>query len=381
MLHSRRSTMNAAVLVLGLLPTLSYGQVRYDEIVIFFNTWAYQDTETREWVVPVHGWIFEPERDSTARDALLEAISDAIELEETLTAEEERILRDRARWFVVDNERSKRVPVLLGDRRYHTGPSEVNGHFRAMLRLPVAGVPESGAPPAGGSRWIEIQAATPVWDGRRFTGQVQLLERTGLSVISDIDDTIKVTEVTDTQAMLTNTFLREFEAVEGMAVVYRKWQASGAAFHYVSDSPWQWYPDLTAFMKDAGFPEGTFALKSVRLKDASLLKLFEDPDESKPPHIESMLERFPDRRFILVGDSGQQDPEIYGRLARRHPRQIARVFIRNVTGESADSARFREAFKDIPRERWKLFEQAEELPAVDLADLMPRTQPESLNVE
>ena len=46
--------------------------------------------------------------------------------------------------------------------------------------------------------------------------------------------------------------------------------------------------------------------------------------------IERILADFPRRRFLLVGDSGEQDPEIYGAIARKHPEQVERIFIRNV---------------------------------------------------
>ena len=66
-------------------------------------------------------------------------------------------------------------------------------------------------------------------------------------------------------------------------------------------------------------------------------------------------------RFVLVGDSGEQDPEVYGGIARKHPGQVSAIFIRNVTGEKPESDRFRKAFEAIPQDRWRVFEQAAEL--------------------
>jgi hypothetical protein len=63
--------------------------------------------------------------------------------------------------------------------------------------------------------------------------------------------------------------------------------------------------------------------------------------------IEPLVTRFPRRRFVLVGDSGERDPEIYGTLARRYPGQIARVLIRDVTGEPASAPRYQEAFRGL----------------------------------
>jgi phosphatidate phosphatase APP1 len=64
---------------------------------------------------------------------------------------------------------------------------------------------------------------------------------------------------------------------------------------------------------------------------------------------------------VLVGDAGERDPEIYGNLARRYPQQVARMLIRNVTDESADSARFREASHGLRPGVWQTFRAASEI--------------------
>ena len=77
----------------------------------------------------------------------------------------------------------------------------------------------------------------------------------GLSIISDIDDTVKVSNVLNKRELLANTFLREFTPIEGMAALFRRWgRAHGAVFHYVSASPWQLQPELQAFLQDAVRP-------------------------------------------------------------------------------------------------------------------------------
>ena len=63
----------------------------------------------------------------------------------------------------------------------------------------------------------------------------------------------------------------------------------------------------------------------------------------------------------LIGDSGERDPEAYGTLARSHPAQIEHIFIRDVTGEKADAARYRAAFREVPAERWKIFIEPKEI--------------------
>jgi phosphatidate phosphatase APP1 len=79
--------------------------------------------------------------------------------------------------------------------------------------------------------------------------------------------------------------------------------------------------------------------------------------------IEPLLKDFPDRRFVLIGDSGEKDPEIYGAMARKHPEQIARILIRDVTGQSAGATRYTRAFVDVPKDHWRIFKEPSEIQA------------------
>jgi Uncharacterized conserved protein (DUF2183) len=83
-------------------------------------------------------------------------------------------------------------------------------------------------------------------------------------VISDIDDTIKITEIpAGFKVVVINTFFRDFVAAPEMAKMYQGF--NGASFHYVSGGPWQLYGPLSEFLfsEKAGFPEGTFHMKQV----------------------------------------------------------------------------------------------------------------------
>ena len=189
-----------------------------------------------------------------------------------------------------------------------------------------------------------IRAVLPPGDERLFVGEVRLTANNGLTVISDIDDTIKITNVNDRKATLRNTFLEPFRAVPGMAEAYRNWaQEEGAEFCYVSASPWQLLLPLSSFLSSNGFPAGAFYLKNFRWKDESFFNLFESPEKYKPRVIEPLLKEFPHRRFVLAGDSGERDPEIYGELARRFPAQVVKILIRDVTNEPEQSERYQGA--------------------------------------
>lgn len=345
---------------LTLVPLLAGSDIKSDEVVVFFNTWAWPDADGPHWVVPIHGWIYEPEADSVRRHLAIETFAEALDLDDESYATN-AMFRKRARYFIVDNERHKSLRVQLGEKTYPLDESGHNGHFKGTIRLPITAVRRLAKPDRAGRKWLNFRSVTRKSDPRIFAGTVQIIEPTGLSVVSDIDDTIKVSEVHDHKAVLANTFLREFKDVPGMAKAYQRWAASGASFHYVSSSPWQLYRPLTDFLNEKGFPDGSFDMKAFRWKDSSFFELFADPEKTKPKAIEPLLQRFPRRQFILVGDSGQKDPEVYAALARKYPEQISHVFIRDVTGESNDSRRYRTVFRDVPADRWRVFRDAGEL--------------------
>ena len=97
------------------------------------------------------------------------------------------------------------------------------------------------------------------------------------------------------------------------------------------------------------------------MKDGTALKLFDSPERYKLAAIEPLLRQFPNRQFVLVGDSGEKDPEAYGALARKYPGQVRHIFIRDLTGENAEATRYRKAFAKVPDEVWQVFKEPLEI--------------------
>jgi phosphatidate phosphatase APP1 len=76
-------------------------------------------------------------------------------------------------------------------------------------------------------------------NSKSFKCTIYVLDSHGVSIISDIDDTIKISQVLKKRSLLKNTFYSYFKPVEGMSELYQKWQEQKCQFHYVSSSPWQ----------------------------------------------------------------------------------------------------------------------------------------------
>jgi phosphatidate phosphatase APP1 len=314
--------------------------IRPDEQVVFFPTLA-RPIGGGRWEARLHGVLFRPEEGSFRRKLLVRAIARAAGVRHDEVAGPR--LAERLRPFLVDNKRRRRIRVVIGGQEITLGPSAANGHL--VGRAVIGGA---------GSETVEFAQASDEDSSRRFTGSVHLLPETGLSVISDIDDTIKHSNVPDTRDLLRNTFLRPFRPIARVAAMHRELRDRGAAFHYVSASPWQLYGALSAFVAGEGLPAGSFHLKTFRPKDRSGLSLFSSPRLFKVRTIEPLLRAWPRRRFLLVGDSAELDAEIYGELARHCPRQVAGILIRDITGDRRGGERYKVAFASVPKSKWDI---------------------------
>jgi hypothetical protein len=335
-------------------PPLWASGLKSDEEIIYFPTSGAWSAGEGGWRVPLHGWVFEAERDSLWREGALEMLKRHLGL--SAQSDGSHTLRERGWPFLVDNERSKQITLQIAEHHVDLIPSGANGHLYGETFLNG----EAGNSTAANC-WLSFTTRMPEGDPRHFSGAVQLIEEEGISVISDIDDTIKISNVLDKEELLANTFLREFRPVPGMVERYRQWHQQGAAFHYVTGSPWQLYPSLEKFIEKEGFPRGSFAMRNFRLKDASLIDFLTSSHDYKVTTIDALLKRYPKRHFILVGDSGEQDPEVYGEIARRYPQQVAAIYIHNVSGELVGDVRLQSAFAGVAEGGWRLFGDGGEL--------------------
>jgi phosphatidate phosphatase APP1 len=191
---------------------------------------------------------------------------------------------------------------------------------------------------------------------------VQLLEHEGVSIISDVDDTLKHSNVPDRRDLFRNTFVRDFVAIPGMPELYQACAERGTAFHYVSASPWQLYEPLAEFWRDQGYPQGSVHLKRFRLREtARKLRKMSPQKAHKRAAIEPILAAYPHRQFLLVGDSGEQDPDIYADFLRERPQQVAHVWIRSIRGRALEQERLTNVFAGCPAGRWTVYEHPREI--------------------
>ncbi len=213
-----------------------------------------------------------------------------------------------------------------------------DGYFRVRLR--------PRRPPPADCLWhtMGLELLRPV--AARAEGELFVPpESCRRVVISDIDDTVMHTGVASKLAMLWRLFAQGAEsrvAFPGMAALLRALHAGPAgAEHnpmlYVSRAPWGNYEVLEAFFRLHGIPVGPLLF----LREWGLTMQSPLPRRGKGHKLElitNMLALYRDLPFVLIGDSGQRDPEIYARVVEEHPGRVLAVYVRNV---SRDSGRLR----------------------------------------
>jgi hypothetical protein len=305
-----------AAVFLSILPGTGGCQTLHkDEELMVFPAFAY-DGKDGLVHLSFRVWIFEPEVDSIWRKSLVKSVQGFFPTPETPA--EQKTLERRLHAFTADNKEYKSPVFQLGIRSINPGPSGADGHIAVEwnLTLPPSDQAqlETGALPL---TWERGGRQAPIW-----------ISKEGLSVVSDIDDTIKITQVLNRQALVANSLIKDFKPVPGMPGLYARLAAKRAVFHYVSASPWQLYPDLRQFI-ETNFPHGTVSLRKLRWKDSSSVEfLWKDSLDYKTSTIAELMERFPQRKFLLIGDSGEKDPEVFDSLRQRFPTQITGILIR-----------------------------------------------------
>lgn len=238
-------------------------------------------------------------------------------------------VRNMVRRFASEEVAGARVRATF-DGTAAVAVADEEGFFDVALDLP--------APPDPARSWhpVEVELLHPGSpDGGwvRSTGQVLVPGRARFGVISDLDDTVVHSSATNIMKMAwivvkNNAHTRlPFPGVAAFYDALRRGSGERVEnpIFYVSSSPWNLYDLLEDFLDVHGLPAGP-----LFLKDWSPTTLGKHHDH-KLGIIRTLLRTYPDLPFVLIGDSGEKDPEIYRQAVAEHPGRVKAVFIRDVT--------------------------------------------------
>jgi phosphatidate phosphatase APP1 len=185
----------------------------------------------------------------------------------------------------------------------------------------------------------------------RSTGQVVIPDdNVEYGVISDLDDTVIRTDVQSVPRMIRAIALGNAHTrlpFHGVAAFYRALHfgrvgAPCNPIFYVSSSPWNLYDLLDEFLSIRGIPAGPMILRDWGLGV--------NPSRSAPHKMEAIahvLDTYPALPFILIGDSGQEDPEIYREVIAKYPNRIRAAYIRNVTPQPERSNKIKSLIREV----------------------------------
>jgi phosphatidate phosphatase APP1 len=323
-----------------------------DVEVTIYPTYGFQ--QGTEWIIPMRGWVHQNRR--LPDDLIFELAQFIVGCDDADTS------NFAARFDAFsDDSRSKQTVTIQfdSDNEQHTFlMSDLNGLVESTVRMSTAKAQTLLGQQNSQNNWLSY---TVISDGHTGQGKVQLIEPQGVSLVSDIDDTIKVTEVpADKNVVLKNTFCRDFVSVKQMIERYKA--LGNTTFHYVSGGPWQLYKPLSDFLAGEGFPVGTFHLnyfpKNFLAQDTRSLLIDSIAGslgrtyDHKVEQITLLIERFPDRDFILVGDSGEVDVEVYLRMKDLFEKRVKEIWIRDVVNDEAvNNFRFKKVSKIIKAEQ------------------------------
>jgi len=214
------------------------------------------------------------------------------------------------------------VNIDLQGVQVRLGPSGRDGISSDELAIP-------------GSGYKDGQIITPKAIEGTSSFNITFAAPTGWAILSDVDDTIKKTLTSSPVGILQTTFVDAPEPIAGMPELYKHLvqKLDNPPFWYLSASPYNLYPFLREF-REQYYPSGTLILRDASWMNLAgfLANLTQGTQAYKVDRIEKVHGWFPKRKFILIGDSTQSDPEAYGEAYRKHGKWIGAIFIRKVTG-------------------------------------------------
>lgn len=245
-----------------------------------------------------------------------------------------------------------RVLLIRGGRDLRRPEKAIRG-WRSFTSIPVAdarvtittGTGEEHVVHADRGGVVDIDIAVDLPPGRHtlriqpeggdaIEARVTIIDPDArLGLLSDIDDTIMVTALPRPFVAAWNTFVLNEHArqpVPGMSVLYERLvrEHPNGPIIYLSTGAWNVAPTLDRFLDRHLYPGGTLLLTDW---GPTRERLFRSGQDHKRASLERLAREFPSIRWVLVGDDGQHDPELYGDFAERHPDNVAAVAIRQLS--------------------------------------------------
>lgn len=240
----------------------------------------------------------------------------------------------------------------------------VEGDFDAFV--PIKNVTGGGLLAGNETRNVQ-RLNVYAQDAKDGNSTAYLVPPTGITIVSDIDDILRITKIYEPKEGLLNSFARAFVPWMNMPDIYANWSRSlpnGTHFHYLTTTPEQVTRNYMDFIYKT-YPGGSFDTRPLNFSDVSAtlsIRLF---------LLNKVFDTFPDRKFVLVADTSNSDVmKDYPQLAHDRPNQVQCIFLRN-TSATDDGDKFpydTSGFQGLNNKSYMFFRTPDDLMGLDIAN-------------
>jgi phosphatidate phosphatase APP1 len=254
---------------------------------------------------------------------------------------------DTVRRFESDEIPDARIIARFGDRDLAEGTTDHEGFFDLTIET------ETHLEP--GWHDVEVEVLESIADGKGLKADARVMvppPDAEFAIISDVDDTVLESRATDLLTEIRLVFAHNASQrapMPGAAPLYRMLEGGPDGdgwnpFFYVSRSGWGLYDLIEAFLDENDLPVGPLYLQDIAILEPKSPNV--GSEYPKRDTIRRLFDDYPGLRFVLIGDSGQEDPELYRDLVEERPDRVRAVLIRAVTPPERDSE-VREIIQEI----------------------------------
>lgn len=248
------------------------------------------------------------------------------------------LLKNTWKRFEIDEIPNTKLKIRFPDDSVIYTTTDVAGYFK--IQEDISGLDTM----ANDEGWLSFEMSFEeefsdriIQNNNRFKGEILIPSKnSSFGVVSDIDDTILHTGVTSTLKwrLIFNTLFKNAESrspLEGAADFYHLLHRGESGeevnpIFYVSHSPWNLYRYLELFLRKNNFPKGPILLRTFSaMRGMNKAKI-----PQKQTEIINILNVYPERQFILIGDGAEHDPDIYIAIVQSFPNRIKAIYIRSV---------------------------------------------------
>ncbi|KAK8038755.1 hypothetical protein PG993_007166 [Apiospora rasikravindrae] len=266
----------------------------------------------------------------------------------------------------VEPDASGGVINAKGGAQVITLPYEttVEGDFDTFVKLKNTTGPSGGHMMAGNAT-KSIQSLNMYINGTMSgNATAYLVPPTGFTIISDIDDILRITKIYEPKEGLLNSFARPFTPWMNMPEIYANWSASipDFHFHYLTTTPEQVTRNYMEFIYKT-YPLGSFDTRPLNFSDVSATL------QIRRFLLDKIFQTFPQRKFILMGDTTNSDVmKAYPALVKDYPGQVQCIFLRNTTAtDDGDLFPYdTSGFEGIDQKQYMFFNVADDLKNLDI---------------